>query len=99
MCLWPISYNWVFRGQQMMQKILSPEGLGAALRSERKKKKLSQTTVGKAVGVDQPTVSKVEKGNPGTELGTLFRLLAALELELVIQPRQKPAKDTKGDIW
>jgi len=83
----------------MMQKILSPEGLGAALRSERKKRKLSQTTVGKAVGVDQPTVSKVEKGNPGTELGTLFRLLAALELELVIQPRQKPAKDTKGDIW
>lgn len=83
----------------MMQKILSPEGLGAALRSERKKRKLSQTTVGKAVGVDQPTVSKVEKGNPGTELGTLFRLLAALELELVIQPRQKSAKDPKGDIW
>lgn len=83
----------------MMQKILSPEGLGAALRSERKKRKQSQTAVGKAVGIDQPTVSKVEKGNPGTELGTLFRLLAALELELVIQPRQKPAKDTKGDIW
>ncbi|HOI14786.1 MAG TPA: helix-turn-helix transcriptional regulator [Geobacteraceae bacterium] len=83
----------------MMQKILSPEGLGAALRSERKKRKQSQTAVGKAVGVDQPTVSKVEKGNPGTEIGTLFRLLAALELELVIQPRQKPAKDTKGDIW
>ncbi|MDD3293634.1 MAG: helix-turn-helix transcriptional regulator [Geobacteraceae bacterium] len=83
----------------MMQKILSPEGLGAALRSERKKRKLSQTVVGKAVGIDQPTVSKVEKGNPGTELGTLFRLLAALELELVIQPRQKPAKDSQGDIW
>ncbi len=83
----------------MMQKILSPEGLGVALRSERKKRKLSQTAVGKAVGIDQPTVSKVEKGSPGTELGTLFRLLAALELELVIQPRQKPAKDTKGDIW
>ena len=83
----------------MMQKILSPEGLGAALRSERKKRKQSQAAVGKAVGVDQPTVSKVEKGNPGTELGTLFRLLAALELELVIQPRHKPAQDTKGDIW
>lgn len=83
----------------MAQKILSPEGLGAALRSERKKRKLSQTTVGKSVGVDQPTVSKVEKGNPGTELGTFFRLLAALDLELVIQPRQKQTKDTKGDMW
>jgi HTH-type transcriptional regulator/antitoxin HipB len=83
----------------MTQKILSPEGLGAALRNERKKKRLSQTEVGKSVGIDQPTVSKVEKGNPGTELGTLFRLLAALDLELVIQTRQKPRQDTKGDIW
>ena len=83
----------------MTQKILSPEGLGAALRNERKEKRLSQTEVGKSVGIDQPTVSKVEKGNPGTELGTLFRLLAALDLELVIQTRQKPIQDTKGDIW
>ncbi|NTW16110.1 MAG: helix-turn-helix domain-containing protein [Syntrophaceae bacterium] len=83
----------------MTQKILSPEGLGAALRNERKKKRLSQTEAGKSVGIDQPTVSKVEKGNPGTELGTLFRLLAALDLELLIQTRQKPIQDTKGDIW
>ncbi len=83
----------------MMQKILSPESLGAALRKERKKKGLSQTEVGKSVGIDQPTISRVEKGNPGTELGTLFRLLAALNLELAIQERQRPQDDTKGDIW
>ncbi|HKZ16630.1 MAG TPA: helix-turn-helix domain-containing protein [Geobacteraceae bacterium] len=83
----------------MTQKILSSESLGAALRSERKKKGLSQTEVGKSVGIDQPTVSKVENGNPGTELGTIFRLLAALDLELVIQPRQNPINDTRGDVW
>ncbi|MBI5657581.1 MAG: helix-turn-helix domain-containing protein [Geobacter sp.] len=83
----------------MMQKILSPDSLGAALRKERKKKGLSQTDVGKSVGIDQPTMSRVEKGNPGTELGTLFRLLAALDLELVIQTRQRSIADTKGDIW
>ncbi len=82
-----------------MQKILSPESLGAALRNERKKKGLSQTAVGKSVGIDQPTMSRVEKGNPGTELGTLFRLLAALNLELVIQERQRSTDDIKGDIW
>ncbi len=82
-----------------MQKILSPESLGAALRKERKKKGLSQTAVGKSVGIDQPTMSRVEKGNPGTELGTLFRLLAALNLELVIQERQRSKDDIKGDIW
>jgi len=83
----------------MTQKILSPESLGAALRKERKKKGLSQTTVGKSVGIDQPTMTRVEKGNPGTELGTVFRLLAALDLELVIQSRQRSTDDTKGDIW
>ena len=82
-----------------MQKILSPESLGAALRKERKKKGLSQTDVGKSVGILQATISKVEKGSPGTELGTLFRLLAALDLELAIQSRQHPANDTKGDVW
>lgn len=83
----------------MNQKILSPEGLGAALRKERNRKGLSQTDVGKSVGIDQPTVSRVEKGNPGTELGTLFRLLAALGLELVIQERSSQIVETKGDLW
>jgi len=83
----------------MKQKILSPEALGAALRKERKKKGLSQTDVGKSVGIDQPTISRVEKGNTGTELGTLFRLLTALDMELVIQQRQHQGDDTKGDSW
>jgi HTH-type transcriptional regulator/antitoxin HipB len=83
----------------MKQKILTPEGLGAALRKERKKKGLSQTDVGKSVGIDQPTISRVEKGNTGTELGTLFRLLAALDLELIIQARPRQVEGTKGDTW
>lgn len=83
----------------MTQKILSPESLGAALRKERKKRGMSQTDVGKSVGIDQPTISRVEKGNPGTELGTLFRLLAALDLELKIQSRQQSANDSRGDVW
>jgi HTH-type transcriptional regulator / antitoxin HipB len=83
----------------MKQKIVSPEGLGAALRKERKKKGLSQTEVGKSVGIDQPTISRVEKGNTGTELGTLFRMLAALDLELVIQARLSQIDGSKGDTW
>jgi serine/threonine-protein kinase HipA len=34
-----------------------------------------------------------------TELNTLFRLLAALDLELNIQPRQKPVIESTGDTW
>ena len=83
----------------MIQKVISPENLGQALRSERKLKGLSQKAVGHSVGMEQHTISKIEKGNPGTELNTLFRLLAALDLELTIQPRQKPSTQSKGDNW
>lgn len=83
----------------MIRKVVSPEILGAALREARKKKGLSQAAAGRSVGMDQPTVSKVEQGNSGTRLDTLFRLLAALDLELVLQPRQTPNKNDSGENW
>jgi HTH-type transcriptional regulator/antitoxin HipB len=83
----------------MIRKVVSPESLGSALREERKKKGLSQAEAGRSVGVDQPTVSKVEQGSSGTRLDTLFRLLAALDLELVLQSRQPPAKKRKEEAW
>ena len=83
----------------MIQKIVSPESLGLALRAVRKQKGLSQKTVGHSVGMEQHTISKIEKGNPGTGLGTLFRLLSALDLDLVVQPRQKPSMNNPGDVW
>lgn len=83
----------------MIHKISSPETLGQALRAERKNKGMSQKVVGHSVGMEQHTISKIEKGNPGTELNTLFRLLAALDLELTIQPRQKPTFENTGDQW
>ncbi|MGB4599986.1 MAG: helix-turn-helix domain-containing protein [Trichlorobacter sp.] len=83
----------------MVHKISSPETLGQALRAERKNKGMSQNVVGHSVGMEQHTISKIEAGNPGTELNTLFRLLAALDLELTIQPRQKPALENTGDQW
>lgn len=82
----------------MLRKVISPESLGSALREERKKKGLSQGEAGKSVGMDQPTVSRVEQGNAGTRLDTLFRLMAALDLELVLQSRQPSAgKKNQGD--
>jgi len=83
----------------MSLKIVSPESLGQVLRAERQKKGLTQKLVGNSVGIEQHTISKIEKGNPGAELGTLFRVLAALDLELVVQPRVKPLDESKGDIW
>jgi HTH-type transcriptional regulator/antitoxin HipB len=81
----------------MEQAIVTPEGLGETIKADRKNKKLSQGDVGKLVGIEQHTISKFEAGKAGVSLGTFFRILSALELELVIRPRQKSAKT--GDFW
>ncbi len=81
----------------MQKKIISPESLGFALREERKKKGLNQTELGRPVGVDQTTVSKVEQGKPGTRLDTLFRLLSALDLELILQPKGSSSTTSEED--
>jgi HTH-type transcriptional regulator/antitoxin HipB len=77
----------------MNRRVVTLESLGAAIREARRARGLTQTAAGKPVGIDQTTVSKVEQGSPGTRLDTLFRLLAALDLELVLQPRQRSKDD------
>lgn len=80
-----------------MSGIRSPKELGEALRQKRKAKGLTQTAAGKPVNLVQSKISQIENGTLAIELSTLFRLLAALDLELVVQPRQK--HELKGDEW
>jgi HTH-type transcriptional regulator/antitoxin HipB len=81
----------------MDYKVISPQSMGEALRAARKKKGMSQKEIGKSVGIDQPSISTIERGESSVRVDTLFRLLAALDMELVIQPRQKSLKE--GDRW
>ncbi len=86
------------RGRPMDQIVFSPTSLGSVLKHQRKTKKLSQYETGRPFKIDQTTVSDIEQGAPGTRLETLFRLLAALELEMVIRPKKNT--DMKGgDNW
>jgi len=62
----------------------------------RKSKHLTQEKVGAHFKIDQTTVSSIESGAKGTRLETLFRLLAALDLELVVQQKQ-PSIDKPGE--
>ncbi|PNU19042.1 hypothetical protein C2E25_14645 [Geothermobacter hydrogeniphilus] len=62
----------------MTRKVISLESLGVALGEAHRQQRLSQAEAGRPVGLDQPTVSRVEQGSPGTRLDTLFRLLAAI---------------------
>ncbi len=77
--------------------IYSPKSLGNVLKRQRKAKKLTQTEVGDAFKLDQTTVSSIEQGAAGTRLETLFRMLAALDLEMIIQPKKNTPKT--GENW
>ena len=63
--------------------------LETALKRFRKALGLTQGQVGESAGLPQTTVSKVEVGLVDPTLTTCFRLLAALDLELVIRPRSR----------
>lgn len=72
----------------MDQIARSPKQVGAALRRRRRALELTQTALAKGASVRQATVSSAEAGEP-MQLDTLFDLLAALDLEIVLRPRTK----------
>ncbi len=82
----------------MEQLVFSPQSLGQALRRQRKAKKLNQEKAGGFLNLGQSTVSNIEMGTPGTQIETIFRLLAALDLEMVIRSKPK-AKEKKSEDW
>jgi HTH-type transcriptional regulator/antitoxin HipB len=71
--------------------------LGAGIRRYRRQKHLTQGGVGEKMHARQATVSKLESGEPTTQLRILMDALAALDLELVIRPRTTvSAEDIEG---
>lgn len=79
-------------------KITTPQLLATAVQNARKKQNLTQAEASKLVGIKQSTFSNFENNPENTKMSTLFKILAALELEIEITPRNKGAqKDTKWD--
>jgi HTH-type transcriptional regulator/antitoxin HipB len=73
----------------------NPNQIGEIIRRERRARGLTQAQLGDLVGRRQATVSKLEKGDTGIQLDTLFDVLAALNLELRIVSR---AAGSQGNI-
>ena len=66
--------------------------LANAVRDQRKAQNITQSDTAKLVGIKQTTVSAFENTPEGTKLDTLFKLLAALDLELHVQPHNSNAE-------
>ena len=72
---------------------------GAALRRVRKQRALTQSDLGERMHVRQATVSKLEAGEPATQLRILMDALVALDLELVIRPRSSVTSSEIEDMF
>ena len=82
-----------------MIPITSPKDLGRALRRYRKDLGLSQTDVGEKLNIRQATISNMESGSANVSLDTLFRVIAALGLEIQLEPRNKYQVNEDKALW
>ncbi len=82
----------------MYRFITSPQALGAIIRDARKKQGLTQIELGKMAGLNQTTLSMIEKGKPTVQLQTILILLAALKLNLQVGSHEEN-RGTAGDRW
>lgn len=82
----------------MTQLVRSPKQLGTLIHNARLARNLTQQALADLVGTGQKTVSRIESGHPGTKLDTLFAIIAALDLDLKLEPRSKGSADL-GEIF
>jgi HTH-type transcriptional regulator/antitoxin HipB len=72
-----------------MQRARTVKQIGAIIRRARHNAGLTQAELGKRIGLRQATISKLEKGEPATQLSTMLDALTALGLEITIDERSK----------
>ena len=72
--------------------------LGAELRRYRKKKKLTQDDLSRLISKRQATISSLESDGSGT-LETLFAVLSAFDVELVLRARSRGDQTKLGNIF
>ncbi|MFA7521757.1 MAG: HipA N-terminal domain-containing protein [Halothiobacillaceae bacterium] len=76
--------------------IQSTDELAGYFRDRRKNRALTQVAVAEDARLRQGTVSAFERSPDSTRLDTVFRLLAALDLELHVAPKESPGARTAG---
>jgi len=79
--------------------IRNTKQLGAAIQRRRKEQELTQSELGASMNTRQATVSKLEKGEPATQLQTVMNALTALGLELVVRPRTTSSVKELEDLF
>ena len=71
----------------MKYPVHTPRQLGQVLKGQRKSQHLTQAEAARSVGLLPKTVSKLELDPDTATLESLFKLLSALQLELVVRSK------------
>ncbi|MBD3835343.1 helix-turn-helix domain-containing protein [Brevundimonas sp.] len=83
----------------MSELARSSKQLGQVIQRHRKARGLSQAALAARAGLRQEMVSKIEGGQPGSRLASIYALLAALDLEMTVGSRTRSASADIADIF
>ena len=75
------------------QAVRTPMQLARVLNGYRKKLNLTQKQAGEKVGMFPKTISALENSPDNSSIASLFKLLSALGLELVLKPKNGERND------
>jgi HTH-type transcriptional regulator / antitoxin HipB len=98
----PIGYNfriYPVGDGNMEYPIRTARQLAQALKGWRKNRNLTQAAAALRVGMQPKTISALESEPDPSSLGSLFKLLSALDLELVIRSKSKGAGAPAKGEW
>ena len=77
----------------MVMTIRNNKEFGEVVRIARQKQKLRQVDLARKASVRQALISEIENGAVSAKLDTVIKVLAALDLDLSVVPRNKVAFD------
>jgi HTH-type transcriptional regulator/antitoxin HipB len=77
----------------MTSIIRNSKEFGEAIRKERLKNEMRQVDLARKASVRQALISELENGATKSKIDTIFKVLAALEMDLEIAPRKKTTFD------
>ena len=81
----------------MVNVIRTPEQLALVLRGRRNVAGLTQQAAGSSVGLLPKTIHALESTPERCRVESLFKLLSALDFELVLQPKQPRTRNARRE--
>jgi len=83
----------------MENYVSTPVQLGQILRDRRSSLRLTQYKAGQTVGLLPKTISALEISPEGSSISSLFKLLSALDLEIILRPKDYISENPEKMEW